>query len=311
VRVKALAVMSARPPATPSTIFRPDTSRPAAIAGGAAGIALLLALASLVRGLAEGINFAGFAALVLSLALLGLAGAAGYWAWALNNLRYELDDGALHIVWGLTRQVVPLAHIERVVRGRSLGMPAVRGLDLPYWGCHVGHARVPRLGEVLFYSTHRAPEEILYLVTPAQTYGINPRDPGSLIGALQALMPEVEEDRRQEVLRSPLATLPAWADRFGAAAAALSIVLTLAVVGVVFARYTAIPSQTILNFPDGDRPGSKTALLGIPAAALALLLINLIVGVSLHRPLRPVAYTLVIGGLAPLTVLLVAAFTAT
>lgn len=293
------------------TVFRPDSSRPAAIALGAAGIAVLLALAALVRGLAEGINFAGFAALVLALALLGLAGAAGYWAWALNGLRYELDNGALSIVWGLTRQVVPLAHIERVVRGRSLGMPSVRGVDLPYWGCHVGRARVPRLGDVLFYSTHRTPQEILYLVTPAQTYGISPRDSRALIGALQESMPDADEGVRQEVLRHPLATLPVWADRYGAAAIALGVVLALAVVGVVFARYTAIPSRTVLNFPDGDRPGDKTALLGIPAAALALLVINVIAGVSLHKPLRPVAYTLLVGGLAPLMVLLVAAYTAT
>jgi hypothetical protein len=272
---------------------------------------MLLALAALARGFAEGINFAGFAAFVAALVLLGLAVTAGYWAWALNGLRYELDGGALNIVWGLTRQVVPLSHIERVVRGRSLGMPEVRGLDLPYWNCHIGRARVQRLGRVLFYSTHRAPEQILYLATPGQVYGISPMNPQGLIAALQAAIPEADDGLRQGVLRHPLATLPAWADRFALATAALGTVIALAAVGVVFARYTGIPSRTVLNFPDGERVGDRTALLGIPATAMALLLLNLVAGLSLHRPLRPVAYTLLIGGLAPLSVLLVAAFTAT
>lgn len=294
-------------------VFRPDSQRPAAIAAGAAGIALLLALGVLVRGFVEGINFAGFASFVAALLLLGVAGAAGYWAWALRGLRYELRDGTLEIVWGLTRQVVPVAHIERVVRGRALGLPVVRGVDLPYWGCHVGRARVPRLGSVIFYSTHRTPAEILYLATPSQVYGISPLHAQGLIGALQAALAEMdaEEERRQEVVRHPLAALSVWADRFGLLAAALGTVVALAAVGVVFARYTGIPERTVLNFPNGERPGSKTALLGIPAAAIALLLINLVAGLSLHRPLRPVAYTLLLGGIAVQSILLVAAFTAT
>jgi hypothetical protein len=295
----------------PVTVFRPDTGRPAAIAGGGAALALLLTLGLAVRGVVSGFNFAGFASFVLAGVLIGLAGAAGYWALALVNLRYELGDGALTIVWGLTRQVVPLANVERVVRGRSLGLPRVHGLDLPGWGCHVGRGQVPRVGDVLFYSTHRAPSEILYLVTPNESYGISPINPQGLIGALQASVADSGQELRQEVLRHPLANLPAWSDRLAVGVTALAVVLALAATGVVFSRYTGIPSRTILSFPNGDHPGNKTALLGIPATAFALLLLNLVAALVLHRPLRPVAYTLLLGGAFVQSLLLVAAITAT
>jgi hypothetical protein len=273
--------------------------------------AVLLALGLAARGLTEGVNFAGFAALVAAAALLGLACVCAFWALALQRLRYEVGDEALTIVWGLTRQVVPLTHIERVVRGRALGLPRVQGIALPGWDCHVGRAEVPRLGPVLFYSTHRAPTDILYLVTPGEVYGISPVNGPELIGALQAAAADASEEVRQEVLRHPVASLPAWTDRFGLILAGIGTVIALAAVGVIFARYTAIPADTILAFPDGDHPSSKTALLGIPAAALALLALNLTGALTLHRPLRPVAYMLLLGDIAVQSVLLVAAVAAT
>lgn len=294
-----------------AAVFRPVVLQPALMAGGTAALALVLALALIVRGLLDGVTFAAFAAYVVALALLAVAALAGYWALALANLRYELADGTLAIVWGLTRQVVPLANMERVVRGRALGVPRVQGLELPGWPCHVGHARLPRLGEVLFYSTHRTPADILYLVTEQETYGLSPADPQAFIQALQTAMDENGSELRQEVIRHPLALLPAWTDRFGLAVAAAGALLALAAIGVVFARYTGIPARTVLPFPDDDHTGSKRALLGIPATAFLLLLLNTGAALNVHRLLRPIAYTLLLGGAFVEALLLVAALAAT
>ena len=207
----------------------PNTQQPATIAGAAALIAAVMALALVIRAASDGISFASFLAYLCALVLTGVATLCGYWAISLNSLRYELIGGALMINWGLSRQVVPLANMQRVVRGRSLGLPVVDGLSFPGWGCHIGRARVPRVGKVLFYSTHRAPEEILYLVTAETAYGLSPVDQPGFIQALQAAMGQYAglEGVRQELQRHPLAALPFWSDRVALAAAAPSAYLRL------------------------------------------------------------------------------------
>jgi hypothetical protein len=297
---------------TRTAVFRPDARRAALMAGGAAGVALVLAVLLVLRGLGDGITFAAFAAYVVAALLLALAALAGYWALALAGLRYEVGGGALVIVWGLTRQVVPLANTERVVRGRALGPPRVHGLELPRWPCHVGRAEVPRLGEALLYSTHTSPAELLYVVTPYEVYGLSPADPQGFIRALQqGVQAGGGEGLRQEVLRHPLAALPIWTDRMALAVAALGALLALAAVGVVFARYTGLTAQTVLPFPQGERVGAKRELLGIPLTAMVLLTLNAVAALVLHRPLRPLAYTLLFGGAFVQALLLVAALAAT
>ncbi len=294
-------------------VFRPLTQPATLMAAGAAGIALLLALALIWRGLADGVTFAAFLSYLVAAALLGVAAVAGYWAIALANLRYEIADGALIIVWGLTRQVVPLANIERLVRGRALGLPRVTGLELPGWPCHVGRAVVLRLGEVLLYSTHRTPADILYVVTPRQVYGISPADQRGFIQAIQAAVASVDAiyDVRQEVVRLGPAAWPLWTDRLALLTLAAATALALAATGVVFARYTALPIEVMLPFPQPGGLGEKRALLGIPVAAITVLLLNGAAGALLHRALRPVAYTLFLSAVFIEALLLVAAVAAT
>lgn len=300
------------PSRTQPIIFRPDAQRPALMAAVAAGVALALALALAGRGAADGITFAAFAAYVLAATLLAAAVLAGYWALALTNLRYEIGDGALTIVWGLTRQVVPLGQMERVVRGRNQGTPRVQGLALPGWRCHVGRAVLPRLGTVLFYSTHRAPAEILYIVTGHETYGLSPPNPQLFIQALQI---SGEEDPgvelRQEVVRRSVVALPVWSDRIALGLAAAGVLLALAAIGVIFARYTGIPERTVIPFPETDHIESKRALLGIPVTAAVLFLLNTLTALLLHRIVRPIAYIFLLGGAFVQALLLAAALLAT
>lgn len=293
--------------------FRPTAAgQPALMAAGVAAVGVLLAAALVLRAARDGVTFAAFASYLVAAVLLAVAALVGYWALALANLRYELEDGALVIVWGLTRQVIPLANMERVVRGRSQGVPRVQGLELTGWPCHVGRAWVPRLQQVLMYSTHRTPADILYLVTVHGTYGLSPANPQGFIRALQrAIERGADGPHRQEVLRHPLALLPLWSDRAALAGMGLLFVLALAAVGIVFARYTAIPRETVLPFPEGNPATDKGALLGIPLAALALAALDIGGVVALHRSLRPIAYALLAGGIFVQALFLISALLAT
>lgn len=293
-------------------MFRPRAARPAAVLAGVAGGAALVALALVARGVTGGVTFASFVSYLLAVALLTVAATAGYWSLALLLLRYEIRDGALVIFWGLTRQIVPLAAVQRLVRGRSLSRPRVTGLTLPRLNCAVGHGRVRRLGEALFFSTHETPADILYVVTEHEIYGISPLDQDGLIAAIQAaLAVEAGSPPRQELVRHPLLALPAWGDRYALAATAIMAAFALAAAAVIFARYTALTTRIVLPFPDGDHIGAKRELLGIPATALFLMVLNSAAALALHRPLRPAAFTLLLGGIAVEALLLVAALAAT
>jgi hypothetical protein len=299
-----------RPPR--ALVFRAASQQAALVAAGVAGGSLLVALLLVARGLADGITFAAFLCYVVATLLAPVAGLAGYWALALNRLRYEIGDGALTIVWGLTRQVIPLANMQRVVRGRSLGTPRIDGLDLGTLPAHVGRGRVARLGDVLFYSTHRAPADLLYIVTAEVSYGISPTAPQDLIRALQSAAEAAAnfEPPRQELRRHPLAAMPFWGDHFALTALGIATVLALAAVAVVFARYTAVPDRTIIGFPDTDTIGRKRALLAIPATAVSVFILNTAAALALHRILRPVAYILLLGAIYVSALLIVASFAA-
>ncbi len=293
-------------------VFRAATQQQALMLAAIAAAALLLALLLIWRGASDGVTFAAFLSYSLAALLTGAALLAGYWAAALNGLRYEIAGGALTIVWGLTRQVVPLSEMERLVRGRALGMPRVHGIGFPGWPVAVGQARLPRLGQVLLSAAPRTPAELLYLVTTHETYGISPMDQQGLIAALQQAMatPELPH-RRQEVLREGIAGWPVWADRNALLIALAGLILALAAMAVVFAAYTGIPDRTVLPFPEEDRIGGKRALLGIPLVAAAVVALNTLTGLAMHRVLRPVAYLLLLGGIFVETLLLVAAIAAT
>src|SRR5207237_588245 len=114
---------------------------------------------------------------------------------------------------------------------------------------------------------------------------------------------------RQEVRREGLGALPAWADQLALAAGALGAVLAVLAIGVVFWRYTGLPSNPVLPFPDGDHVGQRREVAGIPITAAALLLINAGGSIALHRALRPAAYVLLLGGAFAQLLLLVAALT--
>jgi len=294
-------------------VFRPLTQPATLMATGAAGVALVLALALIGRGLTDGITFAAFLSYLVAAVLIGVAAVAGYWAAALANLRYEIADGALIIIWGLTRQVIPLANIERLVRGRALGLPRVTGLELPGWPCHIGRAVVLRLGEVLLYSTHRTPADILYVVTPRQVYGISPADQRGFIQAIQAAVASVDAlyDVRQEVVRLGPAAWPLWTDRVALLPRGAGAAPALSAPGVAAARPPAAPAEVVLPFPEPGSLGDKRALLGIPVAALTVLLLNAGAGALLHRALRPVAYALFLSAVFIELLLLIAALTAT
>lgn len=232
-----------------------------------------------------------------------------YWTYGCFSLRYYLDRNGLTIHWGDIRQLVPMDRIERLVPGRELPPPKVSGVSWP--GHHVGRGPVGDLGEVVFYSTHRTHEDLLYLVTPDQTYAISVQDEVRFAEELQGhqkvgqlvSLPQVTE-------RTSLASQPFWHDPVAQVLALASILACAVTLGYVFHNYPGLAESIPFAFPPKGGVHSiepKSHLLTIPTTGIGLLAVNLVLGFFLHAWERAVGYLLFLAGAGAQIMLLAAA----
>jgi hypothetical protein len=274
-------------------VFLPPSRQGAIVPGAIGGVALLLGLGLIVRGLVIGISFASFLMFVVGAVLVVGGGLALYVAWACATLRYTLDQGVLRIDWGLTRHEIPVARFGRVVRGRPSARLRVDGLSWP--GCHIGEVTAPRVGRVRVFSLHRTPAEVLYLLGDGVAYAIAVADRAAFTRALQGEMEYRAPIDEPRVVTPPVVRALSWRDRPAQAALGAAAVLALIATAIVFSRYAGFPDEIVRNFPEESRVGGRAALLGIPAAAWALLLLNGAAGIRLATTRRAAAFTLLYG----------------
>lgn len=274
-------------------LYRPPRSRgvllAAVLTGWAGGIAGLLVVYGLTLdvGLAMFLSFTGAALMGL------LAGLFCYWLFAVTSIRYIIDRNALAIQWGNVRQLIPLRSIQRLIPGRNVPEPSVTGLNGP--GLHVGRGRVERVGDTLFYSTHTNRDQLLYVVTPTQSYALTVEDPVAFAKAIQQRQGHEAVQVRQAPLRTSATAAGFWSDPWAYGLVAGAVIATIALGGYVFYRYPGLPPTLEIAFPPMGgiiRVGSRKELLQIPLTALAILGVNVVLGMLVHRLERMAAYLL-------------------
>jgi hypothetical protein len=256
----------------------------------ALGIGILLLTVSLDRDFGP----LTLAATLGAVAALLVGALIGYWTYALLTLSYGLDRNGLVIRWGVTRQVIPLGAIERLVPGTSVGVPSVRGVT--WLGYHIGKARIARIGEVLFYSTHQTPEQVLYVMTTERNYAISVPDPAGFARQIQVrqdLGPTATVTHHVE--RTFAAFQGFWEDRVGWLLAGLAALACAAVWVALAVQYAALPQTIALHFPLTDAlplsPTNDRGILAmIPRAASVVLAVNLLVAMALYAWDRTVAH---------------------
>ncbi|KPJ48228.1 MAG: hypothetical protein AMJ38_05780 [Dehalococcoidia bacterium DG_22] len=290
--------------------------RPTRLIGTATGVAIVtlaLLLAALLMAFASpwAISAAKFLAFGAAFLLLALAAIFAYWTYACFTMSYALDEKGLSIRWGLIRQFIPLSKIERCVPGREARFLEIRGIN--WWAYHVGRATVPTIGDVLFYSCHHSPWELIYIVTSSRSYAISPENSIRFGMELQRLQRSEagagEEAPRQRAEHPLVAIYPFWLDRYGQALALIAVLANVALFGFVFAVYPGLADELNLAFPplgQADlRP--KREVLQIPATALALLAVSLAAGLAVHKWERAASYLLLAGAILLQGLFLVAA----
>ena len=281
--------------------------RPPRRTGTLVGAALFLLTAAMAAGLGWQVlqqvpTFASFTGGVVVAALLALALLFGYWTYGCWSLSYHLDRNRLAIRWAGNEQVVPLGEIRSLVPGPSAPAPkSLWGLSWP--GYHISQGTVagfdPPNG-VLFFSTHRSRDDLLYVATPTQVYALSIPDPVGFAGELklrQRLGPTLVLERG--VRRWPLWDLPAWRDGTLVGLMALGLLINLSLFAYQAFQMPVLPALVSLPFAPlaGVGPiGLKNQLFLLPVAGLLLFFINFAFGVALHRTERFASYLFLAGG---------------
>ncbi len=293
--------------------FRPSRAIGSLVGGGLAAWCFIVTLALVVRGLTEDVSL-GIISLYAAASVFFFIGLLfAYWTYSLGTLRYTLDRNALTITWGDIRQMVPMSQIERLVPGRELPNPHVAGVS--WLGHHIGHADIDGgIGDTLFYSTHRTPADLLYIVTANQSYAVSIEDEVAFAEAVQA------QQRLGSLVSVPqtpdrlyLAAQPFWEDRTAQMLAVAAFAMFFAMFGYVYQQYPGLPESIALSFPHLNgvtRVASKDELLKLPMTGVGLLLLNLGLGFVAHSWERMVGYVLLIAAIAGEAILLAAAIIA-
>jgi hypothetical protein len=290
--------------------FRPPRTVGSLVGGGLAAWCFVVALALVLRAITEDISLGVISLYAVATVFFFVGLLFVYWTYSLGTLRYTLDRNALTITWGDIRQQVPIAQIERLVPGRELKNPHIAGVS--WLGHHVGSSEIEGgIGPALFYSTHRSPEDLLYIVTPSQSYAISVEDEVAFAEAVQA---QQRAGSLVAVAQAPdrlyLAGQPFWEDRLAQALALAAFGTFFAMFGYVYQQYPGLPESIALSFPQLDgvtRVGDKSELLKLPVTGIGILLLNLVLGFVAHAWERMVGYVLLLAAIGAQGMLLAAA----
>ena len=214
------------------------------------------------------------------------------------TLEYWVDRDAVTIIWGWTRQIVPLTGIERIVLGvdATLAKPA----GWWHWPCPERSRRHhQRLGVVNAYSTRGLVEQIV-LVTPNECFGVSPRDTDGFMEAVQTRFAlGTARPLRSVLIRPPLWTWPLWRDRTALLLIGVGLLVLIAMFGILSVRFPSLSSDLPLHFNVHgvpDRISPKSSLFALPIIGLVTWLLNLVAGVWIYRRIQRGGAYLLWGG---------------
>jgi hypothetical protein len=297
-------------------VERPLSSSGTAIGAAGALFAIVVAVALLARALSWPASFPQFLAYLGAAVTFFAAAAFAFWTWAGATMRYAVGAQGVTIRWGWTKQHIPAAGVAEITQGRADARPRIDGIS--WSGYHVGRGETEGIGPVVFYSTHRDPEDIVYVRTSTVTYGVSPRDPARFASELQEIARYAREGADTEGLapaveRELPASHPVWSDRVCQALILAAVLANVVLWGFVLAFYPSLDQTITIEFPPiGDITTfqSRSEILKIPAAATAVLVLNLAAGLLVQARERAATYLILSGTVFFQGVFWVAAVTA-
>lgn len=293
--------------------FRPPRTLGSLTGAAFAAWCFIVAVALVARALTSDVGIGVIPLHIVASTFFALGLLFVYWTYSLGTMRYSLDRNMLTITWGDIRQRIPMSQIERLVPGRELANPHIAGVS--WLGHHIGRSQLEGgIGDTLFYSTHRSPDDLLYVVTPHQSYAISIDDEVAFAEAIQArqrlgslvAVPQAPE-------RTYLAAQPFWEDRAALVLAFAAFATFFAMFAYITKQYPSLPQSIPLSFPHLSgvtRIAARDELLKLPATGIGLLLVNLALAFVAHSWERMVGYVLLVAAIAAEGMLLAGAIIA-
>lgn len=280
------------------TVQRPSSSAGATIGACLAGIALAISLALLARGLGWPVSWPQFIAYAGAGLMAIVAATFAFWAWAGATMRYVVSTAGITIRWGPIRHHIPIGRIQLMIRGKGEERPKVRGVS--WFGYHVGRGEVGDEKRVLFFSTHRSAEDIVYVRTEDAIYAVSPQDTSRFITDAQKAYEASQSDEPAGPLveRDFVAAHPIWSDRISQLLLLGSIILNLALWAYIFASYPDLSNEITIEFPpigDITTLHSRDAIFRVPGTASAILAVNLVASLLFQPRERAASYLLLSG----------------
>jgi hypothetical protein len=295
------------------TISRPSRSAGTAVGLTVSGIALAIALALLARGLGWPVSWPQFLAYAGAGFMAVVAAVFAFWTWTCATMRYVVSPAGITIHWGPLRHHIPINHVQLMVRGRGEERPHIRGVS--WLGYHVGRGEVGDERRVLFFSTHRVPEDIVYIRTTDAVYAVSPQDPSRFISDSQRAYEAAHGDAPSGPLveRDFVAAHPIWSDRTAQLLGVGALLLNLALWLYIFANYPNMSNEITIKFPpigDITTLHSRDAIFKIPGTATAILAVNFVASLLFQPRERAATYLLLSGTIFLQAVFWVAAIVA-
>lgn len=260
---------------------------------------VILSLAGMTGVIGRPVNGLSF---LLALSILACVSAAvyiGYRTLGILTLEYWVDRDAVTLVWGLTRQIVPIGAIRKVVVGPN-AQPSTRPKPW-HWPC-INRRRMQcsnGLGMVNAYATRPLTEQVV-LTTEGESFSLSPLDPAGFVEALQSRYALGAARRLQmEIQRPPLWTWPMWRDKVALFLIGAGLVGMLLMFGALCFRFPYLSSDLPLHFDVNglpDRISSKSGLFALPIIGLLSWTFNLVAGVVLYQRVQRGAAYLLWGG---------------
>jgi hypothetical protein len=184
---------------------------------------------------------------VLAVITFGSAIRLVYQIWGLISASYTMDRNAVVIHWGGVEHIIPMSGIREVVPAREMQNLHIRP-SIRWPGCFIGIGKAEDTDTILFYAT-MPPANQVVLRTDTVAYAISPAD---LETFLPALRERLEMGPTQEVEESSIH--PAfldwdiWQDHWGLGLLSGTVILLIALVGLLCWRFPYLPAEIALRF---------------------------------------------------------------
>jgi hypothetical protein len=209
-----------------------------------------------------------------------------YRLFGLITARYVLDRDGFYLRWGFSVEQVPIASMDKMIRGDEMPVNINPPFVFCWPGCIVGQKKVEGFGLVEFFAT-RPIHQQLFIPLKGKSLMISPSDIETFHQSfLEAAQLGSLEEIPSVSVRPDFFSARLWADRVARILILSGLILNLCLLGYLGFRIDHLPESVPFGFDSAGLPDTfvrPSQLLLLPLVGSFYWLVDLVVGVWLYR----------------------------